>query len=82
MRDEKNDWRDGLRNAIYTLLISPTFSHVLVNLTISVLLALDLLYRRSHNPECRHKSPLFSDRFLEFAIDGKKQILTSGCSML
>ncbi len=39
MRDEKNDWRDGLRNAIYTLLvslISPTFFHVLVNLTISV----------------------------------------------
>ncbi len=38
-RDEKNDWRDGLRNAIYTLivsLISPTFYHVLVNLTISV----------------------------------------------
>ncbi len=28
MRDEKNDWRGGLRNAIYTLivsLISPTF---------------------------------------------------------
>ncbi len=38
-RDEKNDWRDGLRNAIYTLivsLISPTFFRVLVNLTISV----------------------------------------------
>ncbi len=38
-RDEKNDWRDGLWNAIYTLLISlflPTFFHVLVNLTISV----------------------------------------------
>ncbi len=39
MRDEKNDWRDGLRNAIYTLiisLISPTFFRILVNLTISV----------------------------------------------
>ncbi len=38
-RDEKNDWRDGLRNATYTLLISlilPTFVHVLGNLTISV----------------------------------------------
>ncbi len=38
-RDEKNDWRDGLRNAVYTLLVSlfsPTFSRVLVNLTISV----------------------------------------------
>ncbi len=38
-RDEKNDWRDGLRNAIYTLLISlvlPTFFHILLNLTISV----------------------------------------------
>ncbi len=38
-RDEKNDWRDGLWNAIYTLiisLISPTFFRVLVNLTISV----------------------------------------------
>ncbi len=37
--DEKNYWRDGLRNAIYTLivsLISPTFFHILVNLTISV----------------------------------------------
>ncbi len=36
---EKNDWRNGLQNAIYTLiipLISPTFFHVLVNLTISV----------------------------------------------
>ncbi len=36
---EKNYWRDGLRNAIYTLLISlvsPTFFRVLVNLTISV----------------------------------------------
>ncbi len=41
-RDEKNDWRDGLRNAIYTLivsLISPTFFHILVNLAISVQLA-------------------------------------------
>ncbi len=39
MRDEKNDWRDGLQNAIYTLLVSlvsPTFSHVLVNSTIRV----------------------------------------------
>ncbi len=38
-RDEKNDWRDGLWNAICTLLISffsPTFFPVLVNLTISV----------------------------------------------
>ncbi len=38
-RDEKNDWRDGLRNAIYTLIFSlilPTFFHVLVNLTISI----------------------------------------------
>ncbi len=38
-RDEKNDWRGSLRNAIYTVLIflvSPTFFHVLVNLTISV----------------------------------------------
>ncbi len=38
-RDEKNDWRDGLRDAIYTLigsLILPTFCCVLVNLTISV----------------------------------------------
>ncbi len=38
-RDEKNDWRDGLQNAIYKLivsLISPTFFHILVNLTISV----------------------------------------------
>ncbi len=38
-RDEKNDWRDCLRNAIYTLLvslISPTFFCVLVNLTINV----------------------------------------------
>ncbi len=41
-RDKKNDWRDGLRNAIYTLivsLISPTFFRILVNLTISVWLA-------------------------------------------
>ncbi len=39
MRDKKNDWRDDLRNAIHTLLVSlvsPTFSRVLVNLTISV----------------------------------------------
>ncbi len=38
-RDEKNDWRDGLQNAIYTLIVSlilPTFFRVLVNLTISV----------------------------------------------
>ncbi len=31
MRDEKNDWRDGLRNAIYILLISlvsPSFFRV------------------------------------------------------
>ncbi len=37
--DEKNDWRDGLRNAIYTLIvsfISLTFVHILVNLTVSV----------------------------------------------
>ncbi len=42
MRDKKNDCWDGLRNAIYTLIIShisPTFFHVLVNLTISVQLA-------------------------------------------
>ncbi len=25
MRDEKNDWRDSLQNAIYTPLVSPTF---------------------------------------------------------
>ncbi len=39
MRDEKNDWRDDLQNANYTLLISlvlPTFFRVLVNLTISL----------------------------------------------
>ncbi len=39
MRDEKNDWRDGLGNAIYTLIVSlilPTFFRVLVNLMISV----------------------------------------------
>ncbi len=38
-RDEKNDWRNGIQNAIYTLLVSlvsPTFSRVPVNLTISV----------------------------------------------
>ncbi len=38
-RDEKNDWRDGLQNAIYTLIVSlilPTFFRVLINLTISV----------------------------------------------
>ncbi len=38
-RNEKNGWRDGLRNAIYTLLISlvlPTFFCVLANLTTSV----------------------------------------------
>ncbi len=36
---EKNDWRDRLRNVIYTLLgslVSPTFFRVIVNLTISV----------------------------------------------
>ncbi len=41
-RDEKNDWRDGLQNAIYTIivsLVSPTFFRILVNLTISVKLA-------------------------------------------
>ncbi len=39
MRDEKNDWRDGLRNAIYTLIVSlilPTFFRILVNLMVSV----------------------------------------------
>ncbi len=38
-RYEKNDWRDGLRNANYTLLIylvSLTFFRILVNLMISV----------------------------------------------
>ncbi len=38
-QDEKNDWRGGLRNAIYTLpvsLISSTFFLVLVNLMIRV----------------------------------------------
>ncbi len=37
MQDEKNDWWDGLRNAIYTLLgslVLPTFFHILVNLRI------------------------------------------------
>ncbi len=39
MRNEKNDWRDGLQNAIYTLLLSlasTTFFRILINLTISV----------------------------------------------
>ncbi len=37
--DEKNVWRNDLRNAIYTLLVSlilPSFFHFLVNLTISI----------------------------------------------
>ncbi len=42
-QDEKNDGRDGLRNAIYTLIVSlilPTFFHIFINLTICVQLAL------------------------------------------
>ncbi len=40
MRDEKNDWRDGLQNAMYTLLLNSIDFHI-------ILFILQAIFRRN-----------------------------------